>query len=77
MAGVKTIVHTDHARVFPDKRRHMFAEWVMSRFVYKIVGVSDHTCQNLIRYERISPKKVMTVMNGIDGSKYDITIDKK
>jgi len=71
-----TIVHTDHARDFPDKRRYMFSEWLMSKFAYKVVGVSDHTSQNLINYEKISPKKIVTIMNGIDGSKYDITIDK-
>ena len=76
MSGVKTIVHTDHARVFPDKKRYMFAEWLMSHFAYRVVGVSDHTSQNLIHYERISPKKVMTIVNGIDGSKFDIRIDK-
>ena len=72
-----TIVHTDHARDFPDKRRYMFAEWLMSHFAYKVVGVSDHTCQNLIKYEKISPRKVMTILNGIDGSKFDIQIDKE
>src|SRR5512139_4112376 len=40
LAGVKTIVHTDHSREFPDKRRYMFAEWLLSHFVYKMVGVS-------------------------------------
>ena len=76
MSGVRTIVHTDHARDFPDKRRYMFAEWLMSHFAYRVVGVSDHTSQNLVRYERISPQKVTTIVNGIDGSKYDIKIDK-
>ena len=72
-----TIVHTDHARDFPDKRRYMFAEWFMSHFAYKVVGVSEHTCQNLIKYEKMSPKKVLTILNGIDGSKFDIQIDKE
>jgi glycosyltransferase involved in cell wall biosynthesis len=76
MSGVRTIVHTDHARDFPDKRRYMFAEWVASHFVYKVVGVSDHTSKNLIKYEKISPKKVLTIQNGIDGSRFDIQIDK-
>jgi len=76
MSGVKTIVHTDHARNFPDKKRYMFAEWLMSHFAYKVVGVSEHTSQNLVRYEKISPKKIVTIMNGIDGSKYNIKIDK-
>ena len=76
MSGVRTIVHTDHGRQFPDKRRYMFAEWLMSHFVYKVVGVSDHTSQNLIKYEKISRKKIMTIPNGIDGAKYNIVINK-
>ena len=73
---VKTIVHTDHARVFPDKRRYMFAEWIMSYFAWRIVGVSDHTSRNLTRYEKISPRKIITIPNGIDGSKFNTKIDK-
>jgi len=75
LAGVKTIVHTDHARNFPDKRRYMFAEWLMSHFASKIVGVSEHTSKNLIKYEMISPKKIITIPNGIYGPQYDIEID--
>jgi len=77
MAGVKTIVHTDHARSFPDKRRYMFAEWLMSHFVYKIVGVSEHTSRNLMKFERISAKKIVTIPNGIYGSQYKIIVDKE
>lgn len=71
----KRIIHTDHARQFPDKKRYMFAEWSMSLFVYKMVGVSEQTTANLRKYEKISVKKLMTIENGIDGSKFDITID--
>jgi len=71
------IVHTDHARDFPDKRRYMFAEWLMSHFAYKVVGVSDHTSQNLIKYEKINPKKIVTIPNGIDGEKFNISIDRE
>jgi glycosyltransferase involved in cell wall biosynthesis len=76
LSGVKTIVHTDHARDFPDKKRYMVAEWLMSRFAYKVVGVSDHTSLNLIKYEHISPEKIITIFNGIDELKYNIKIDK-
>jgi glycosyltransferase involved in cell wall biosynthesis len=76
LAGVKTMVHTDHARDFPDKRRYMFAEWFLSHFVYKVVAVSEHTAKNLIKYEKISPRKIAVIPNGIDGSKYAISIDK-
>ena len=76
LSGVKTIIHTDHARDFPDKKRYMFAEWFMSHFAHKVVGVSDHTSNNLVKYEHISQKKTATVVNGIDESKYNISVDK-
>jgi glycosyltransferase involved in cell wall biosynthesis len=76
LSGVKTIVHTDHARDFPDKKRYMFAEWCMSHFVYKMVGVSDHTVANLRRYEHIPLRKLITIPNGIDGRKYQVEVDK-
>lgn len=75
IAGVKTIVHTDHARSFPDKTRYMVAEWLMSHFAYKVVGCSAHTSAQLIKYEKISPKKIVTIPNGIDGSRFQIEID--
>jgi glycosyltransferase involved in cell wall biosynthesis len=75
MAGVKTMVHTDHARSFPDKRRYMFAEWVLSHFAHKVVGVSDHTSDNLVRYEHISRKKIVTIPNGIVGTRFRQPID--
>ena len=75
ITGVKTIVHTDHARVFPDKIRYMVAEWLMSLFAYKVIGVSDHTAQNLRKYLKISPKKIKTILNGIDPLKYKIQIN--
>jgi glycosyltransferase involved in cell wall biosynthesis len=77
LAGVKTLVHTDHSREFPDKRRYMFAERLLSHFVYKMVGVSGPTSQDLIKYERISPRKIVTVLNGIDGSYFGVTVDKQ
>jgi len=77
IARVKRIIHTDHARDFPDKRRYMVAEWLMSQFAYKVVGVSEHTTENLIRYEKISKNKITTVVNGIDGAKYNIDINKE
>ncbi len=77
LSGVKRIVHTDHGRIFPDKKRYMFAERLASMFCYKIVGVSLKTAQDLMKYEKIPPKKVITISNGVDGSKFNISIDKE
>lgn len=75
LANVGTIVHTDHSRAFPDKRRYMFAEWLMSHFVYKVVGVSVPTSADLMKYEKISPGKIVTVPNGVDGAQYAAPVD--
>lgn len=64
-------VHTDHARSFPDATRYHVAEHVLSWFTHAVVGVSEHTTDNLRRYERISPRKLVTIPNGIDPSPYD------
>jgi len=76
LSDVKTIIHTDHARDFPDKRRYMFAEWLVSHFAHKVVGVSEQTSNNLIKYDKISPRKIITIPNGVDGSKFPASIDK-
>lgn len=77
LSGVKAVIHTDHVRSFPDKLRYMFAEWAMSHYAYKVVGVSDDTCNNLIKYEHISKNKIMTIVNGIDESIYNIQINEE
>lgn len=76
LAGVRTLVHTDHARDFPDKLRYMIAEHVMSWSAYRVVGVSDDTTRNLSRYERIPRRKLVTIPNGIDGTPYDAPVDR-
>ncbi len=76
MSGVNRVVHTDHARAFPDKKRYMIAEWILSNFVYKMVGVSEHTCENLIRYEKISRSKIALIPNGIDGERFARKVDR-
>jgi glycosyltransferase involved in cell wall biosynthesis len=66
LARVPVLIHTDHARDFPDKRRYMLAERVLSRFAEKVVGVSDHTGRNLVEFERIDPSRIITIHNGIE-----------
>ena len=76
MVRVKRIVHTDHARSFPDKRRYMVAEWLLSHLVYKFVGVSSHTCKNLNQYEKIPRKKLAMIPNGIEERDIKKHVDK-
>ena len=65
LAGVRTVVHTEHGRVFPDARRRMFAERIVSTYTYRVVGVSDAISAALHRHEGIALKRLRTVPNGV------------
>ena len=75
--GGKPIVHTDHARIFPDKKRYMLAERLLSKFVYKVATVSDKTGDDLVQFINIPRKKIITITNGIIGSEYKSTEDRE
>lgn len=77
LAGVKRRIHTDHGRIFPDKRRYMFAERIMAHFVDKVVAVSEDTARKLRQYERIPLKKITIIPNGIDLNLYRRAINKE
>ena len=79
LANVPVRIHTDHARRFPDKRRYMYAEWLLSHFTDRMIAVSESTKADLVKYEKIKPEKIEVVQNGIDGIKYldKINIEEK
>lgn len=70
------LVHTDHAREFPDKFRYMAMEHLLSWRAFRVVGVSDHTTENLHRYEWIPRRKLLTIPNGIDGRLFERPLDR-
>jgi sugar transferase (PEP-CTERM/EpsH1 system associated) len=76
LAGVRTLVHTDHGRGWPDLRRYVWGERVMSGFAYRVVGVSKETSAQLIEFGKIDPKKVVTIRNGIDPRPFDLAADR-
>ena len=57
--------HTDHARAFPDQFRYMFAEFISSFRANKIVAVSYELKKQLIKHEKISPRKIEVILNGV------------
>ncbi len=75
-----TRIHTDHARPFPDSRKYMVAERLMSYAYDKVVGVSAHTTYQLRTWEKIPEHKLLTIPNGIDGAYYRnkaLSVDKQ
>jgi len=74
LAGVPTLIHTDHARAFPDKLKYAVFENMLSAIAYRVVGVSEHTTESLRRYEWIPRRKLRTIPNGIDERLFDTPV---
>lgn len=71
----RILIHTDHARSFPDKLRYMFAERFAACRASKIVAVSDALKSDLMRYEKIPEKKIEVILNGIEEAQYARPVD--
>ncbi len=65
LAGVKTIVHTDHGRAFPDRWYRMLAERLAASMADVVVGVSEELTEALHRFLRIPREKLTTIPNGV------------
>lgn len=75
LGGRPALVHTDHGRQFPDKRRYMLMEWFASKVASAVISVSDENKAGLVQYEHIAASLIQVVSNGIDEKKYAIRID--
>ncbi len=75
LAGVPWVVHTDHSREYPERPHIRVAERFMSRWVDRFVAVSDTTADELDRHLGIPRNRILTVTNGIEGSRYRCTVD--
>ena len=65
LAGVRTVVHTEHGRVFPDRTLYMVAERLVATMVWRLVGVSDAMSRALIEHEHMPRARVLTIPNGV------------
>ena len=65
LARTPVRIHTDHAREFPDKKRYMVAEKILSFFYDELIAVSEQTKSDLVVYEKINPDKITVIPNGV------------
>jgi len=70
LGGIKGIVHTDHGRLVPDRRGLIWEDFIFSRFIDRFVGVSEELAFYLRDIVRVPPKKVMTIINGVDTQEF-------
>ena len=66
LAGVKGIIHTDHGRLVPDKITAILEDRFSSYLMNRFVGVSTQLTEYLRSTVKISDKKLLTIINGVD-----------
>ena len=60
------LINTDHCKLYPSPRRWQFLERQASRLAEVVVAVSEHSRNDLIRYQGIAASKLRTIYNGLD-----------
>jgi L-malate glycosyltransferase len=65
-AGVPVLVHTDHSRRYPDRRRYVIAERWMSGLTDAFCAVSNHTREEIACLEGIPESRIEVVYNGLE-----------
>jgi sugar transferase (PEP-CTERM/EpsH1 system associated) len=64
------IVHTKHGRDEPDKPRRVLVNRLASALCDRVVAVSDDAAAVAVGIEHVSPRKVMTILNGVDTDEF-------
>ena len=70
LAGVPIRVHTKHGRNYPDDKRKVFINRVLSWLTDVIVPVSDNSGAVALSLEKINPVKIRRIWNGVDPELY-------
>jgi glycosyltransferase involved in cell wall biosynthesis len=69
LAGTPRWIHTEHGRAFPDLKRRVIAERLLSHRADAVVGVSDQATADLAQWVGIAPSKLVTIANGVPASR--------
>lgn len=64
------VVHTKHGRDEPGNPRRVLLNRFSSAICNRVVAVSDDAASVAIRIEHVSPRKVMTILNGVDTDEF-------
>jgi glycosyltransferase involved in cell wall biosynthesis len=70
LAGVPTLIHTDHGREVPDKQSTVWEDWVASFFFDSFVAVSKELTEYLATHLKIARTRLRTIVNGVDNIQF-------
>lgn len=64
-------LHTFHFGNYPNiKRRYLYGERFFASFADCLVAVSHSQRESIVRYHRVKPEKIRTIINGVEDNKY-------
>ncbi|MBE9582709.1 MAG: glycosyltransferase [Proteobacteria bacterium] len=70
LAGIRTVVHTEHGRYFPDKRTKILEDRFCSYFLNHYVCVSHELIRYMLETVRVKPNKLKLIINGVDTHRF-------
>lgn len=79
-AGVKIMIPSFHSLYRSPENPKLIRRIInhfLSKFSYKIVAVSKAIARDIIRYDRVRPRKIEVINNGIPLERFDINISKE
>lgn len=70
--GFRKILFTEHGRIYPDfvRPKRVAVNKLVIPLIPPVVAVSRSVSESLRRYEKIHPKRIKIVVNGIDPEKF-------
>jgi glycosyltransferase involved in cell wall biosynthesis len=70
------VCHTEHSSLFPEQRALKKAEWVLAHLTKAVICDGEDVRRQLVEEQRLSPRNVVTVYNGVDTALYGRPVDR-
>ncbi len=75
LAGIDTVVHTDHSQILTKKRLLPVYRWIMQHLVTSSVTVSLDLEEYIASEMRVDRSRIETIPNGIDVTRFSVASD--
>jgi sugar transferase (PEP-CTERM/EpsH1 system associated) len=70
LAGVGSVIHSEHGRTFPDKSHRMFVQRLFTRFTDEVFAVSEQLKSDLVTHVGLPAPRIDVIYNGVNPDKF-------
>ena len=71
IAGVSSIIHSEHGRIFDDRAIRFWAQKLFSKYTDIIFSLSEQLRSDLVKFVGIPADKIGVLHNGVDVSRFN------